>query len=456
MPAVGGRIPGNGAHRSDAPYHRKIGRAVLVRRIRPSTFNSWPSARCLRREPGCVFGTASHGTLIILHAVHGLTLIYAGLFSAAVAFATNWLALIPWRQAKGKHWTERARVYHPVRIAAVSNLWVLPAVVTMTVILLWPDESPHWAFLAFVTAIGAVTGTIPMDREVFPRIQLNDLLRQVAVTWLIRFLVWLVFLAAIALMPPEFNAQTVIIAAAVLILCILWKQDGWFHVGRKLGLLLPPPARLQNIASDTSAKMNVSFKELYLVRFSLAQAFAVPDSRRLLFTQRLLQLLSDDEIAAICAHELAHLTEARSDYYQRYVLWLTFLPWIFFKPMVHAFGVLGFLLLLFTSVLAPFFYRRVSKKLEERADRMAQSNEPDAGTYARALVRLYEDGLLPAVHAKDHATHPHLYDRLLAAGVTPDFPRPAAAGSMAWHGVLFSGALGMLAMVLITRMTQLF
>ena len=153
---------------------------------------------------------------------------------------------------------------------------------------------------------------------------------------------------------------------------------------------------------------------------------------------------------------LAHLTEARSDYYQRYVLWLTFLPWIFFKPMVHTFGVLGFLLLLFTSVLAPFIYRRVSKKLEERADRMAQSNEPDAGTYARALVRLYEDGLLPAVHAKDQATHPHLYDRLLAAGVTPDFPRPAAAGSMAWHGVLFSGALGMLAMILITRMTQLF
>ena len=65
-----------------------------------------------------VFGTASHGTLIILHAVHGLTLIYAGLFSAAVTFATNWLALVPWRQAKGKHWTERARVYHPVRIAA--------------------------------------------------------------------------------------------------------------------------------------------------------------------------------------------------------------------------------------------------------------------------------------------------------------------------------------------------
>src|SRR5205807_9724576 len=177
------------------------------------------------------------------------------------------------------------------------------------------------------------------------------------------------------IMPHEINSQTLIISSAVLILCIRWNRDGWFLVGRKLGWLLPPTALLQNIASDTSAKMNVSFKELYLVRFSLAQAFALPDSRRLLFTERLLQLLSDDEIAAICAHELAHLTEARSDYYQRYVLWLTFLPWIFFKPVVHTFGVLGFLLLLFTSVLTPFIYRRVSKKLEERADLLAQSNE---------------------------------------------------------------------------------
>src|SRR2546425_9777737 len=106
-------------------------------------------------------------------------LISAGLLSAAVIFATNWVALVPWRRSKGRHWTERARLYYPVRIAATSNLWVLPAVLSMIGGLVWPEESPHWAFLVLVTAIGAIAGTIPMDREAFPRISLGDLLRQV-------------------------------------------------------------------------------------------------------------------------------------------------------------------------------------------------------------------------------------------------------------------------------------
>ncbi|MBL9172320.1 MAG: hypothetical protein JNL10_02195 [Verrucomicrobiales bacterium] len=28
------------------------------------------------------------------------------------------------------------------------------------------------------------------------------------------------------------------------------------------------------------------------------------------------------------------------------------------------------------------------------------------------------------MNVNDHQTHPHLYDRMLAAGVTPDYPRP--------------------------------
>jgi len=95
-------------------------------------------------------------------------------------------------------------------------------------------------------------------------------------------------------------------------------------------------------------------------------------------------------------------------------------------------------------MLAPVIYRKLSRKLESRADQMAKSNEGDAGTYARALTRLYEDGLLPAVSPKNQTTHPHLYDRILAAGVTPDFPRPASAVSMAWYGYLFTTTLGLL------------
>jgi Zn-dependent protease with chaperone function len=384
--------------------------------------------------------------------VKGLMLLYAGLLSVAVTFATNWLALIPWRRARGRHWTERARLYHPVRIAAAANLWVVPAIVTLMILLVWNDASPHWALMVLVTAVGAVAGTVPMDREVFQRVPIKVLAHDVSTNWLIRFLLWSVFLAAVALMPNEFNAQTAIIAVAVVTLCILWNHDGSIRVGQRLGLFRPMPQRLRDIVGRVTADMNVPVSQIWLMRSSMAQAFAIPGSRTLLFSERLLQLLSDDEVAAVCAHELAHLTETRADYYKRYVVWLFFLPWIFFKPAVHTFGMAGFLLLALAAALVPALYRRVSHRLEIRADRIAQSTRPE--TYARALARVYEDNLLPAVHAKDHATHPHLYDRLLAAGVTPDFPRPAPARSMAWHGSLFATAMGLLATILIMRMTD--
>jgi Zn-dependent protease with chaperone function len=235
---------------------------------------------------------------------------------------------------------------------------------------------------------------------------------------------------------------------------ILWNRNGWMRLGLKLGFLLPPPERLQKIAVETAGKMNVPFKQLWLLRTSLAQAFAMPGSRVLLFSERLLELLSDDEVATICAHELAHLTEARSAYLRRYIIWLLFLPWVLLKPMLHAFGVAGFLLLLGNTVLVAFLSRTISRPLEARAGSMAKSNEPDPGTYARALLWLHEDSLVPAVLATERATHPHLYDRLLAAGVTPDFPRPAPAAAIAWHGTLFSAALGLLATLMVMRLTQ--
>jgi hypothetical protein len=226
-------------------------------------------------------------------------------------------------------------------------------------------------------------------------------------------------------------------------------------LGRKLDWFRPAPERLQKVVAATSDKMNVPFREVLLMRSPIAQAYALPNSRQLLFTQRLLELLSDAEIAAVCAHELAHLTESKMARYSHSIQVLRFVPWIFFNPLLHNFGLIGFTGLLFITVVVPLIYRSISLKLELRADQMAKANEVDAGTYARALTRLYEDNFLPAVTAKNRATHPHLYDRIEAAGVVPDFPRPLAAGSIAWHGRIFAGLAGILFGVFAIRAIQL-
>lgn len=371
-------------------------------------------------------------------------------------FATNWLALIPWRRNKNKHWSEQARLLSPARAAARSNLWIIPGINTLTVLLLWPDSSPLWLFTGIVSVLGAYAGTLPMDHEVFPRIPFRELLRQAAIGILLRFLIWFIFIGAAVFMPDEFNQRAFAIGGIVIVLSVLWSRGGFIWLGLRLGLFQTATERLQKISNDTAAKMNVPFRQVLLMRSPTAQAFALFDRRQLLFTERLLELLSDEEVTSICAHELAHLTESKTARYVRSIRMFTFLPWIFFNPLMHKFGMLAFYGLLFLTIGIPRIYQKVSRKLETRADEMAKAHEGDAGTYARALTRLYEDGLIPAVSAKKRTTHPHLYDRILAAGVTPDFPRPAAASSLGWNGLLFSMIAGGLFAIFVIRSTQLF
>jgi Zn-dependent protease with chaperone function len=391
---------------------------------------------------------------IKLGAVQLVILIGAAIFAAASTLATNWLALIPWRRAQNQHWTERARLSFPVRSAAASSLWVIPAALTSCILLLWPSQTPHWALLVLFITVGTALGNLPIDRELFPRIALRDLLRQMMVLCLIRFLMWFVVLGVAASMPPQFNLEALFLFMAFLFACGFWNRNAWIYLGRKLGLFEPAPERLQRIVQETSVLVKVPYSQLWLMRISLAQAFAMPGSRVLLFSERMLELLSDEEIAAVCCHELAHLAEPRQHSFQRYVIWLIFLPWVLFKPIIHTFGVSGFFLLLLITAVTPIIFRRISCKLEARAADVAHLNERGAGTYARALLRLHEDGLVPAVVAKKRATHPHLYDRLLAVGFTPDFARPKPAASMAWPGIIWSCVLGVSAMSLVMRMIQ--
>lgn len=295
-----------------------------------------------------------------------------------------------------------------------------------------------------------------MNHEVFPRITWRELLREAAFGLVSRGLIWSLFIGAAVFMPNEFNTQALAIAGLVISLRLLWMHGGFVRLGYKLGWLQPTPARLQTIVDATSARMNVPVRKVLLIRSPFGQAYAVLGSRQVMFTERLLEVMSDEELAAICAHELAHLTEPRSARYARNLQLLTFLPWIFFNPIVHQFGFPGFYGLVLLTFATPKVFRRISRKLETRADAMAIINQGDQGIYARALARLYEDSLIPVVTAKARATHPHLYDRMVAAGVTPDFPRPYAAHSMAWHGHIFSGLVGILLAVFVIRLLQLF
>src|SRR5258708_337607 len=76
-------------------------------------------------------------------------------------------------------------------------------------------------------------------------------------------------------------------------------------------------------------------------------------------------------------------------------------------------------------IMAGFiFLNRRRRRMEIRADVFGRWLHADKSIYARALAKLYQANETPAVMSRKRMVHPHLYDRLLAAGITPDFPRP--------------------------------
>jgi Zn-dependent protease with chaperone function len=182
-----------------------------------------------------------------------------------------------------------------------------------------------------------------------------------------------------------------------------------------------------------------------------ALAFAFPTTRELLFSNRLLEICSDEEISAICAHELAHLSESKWALAGRLLGSLCLFPLIFLTPCTHYFGWMGLLIPYAGFCLIILFARRLSHRMEKRADQAAIGTQLNEGFYAWALEKLYRENQIPAVNVNDRQTHPHLYDRMLAAGITPDYPRPAKPGRMTGVGWLYLIAFGVMIAIAVVR-----
>ena len=83
------------------------------------------------------------------------------------------------------------------------------------------------------------------------------------------------------------------------------------------------------------------------------------------------------------------------------------------------------------------FLGRRRRRMEVRADVFGSWLHEEKGIYARALAKLCEANEMPAVMHHKRLPHPHLYDRMLVAGITPDFPRPNRPARWGtWLGVL--------------------
>jgi Zn-dependent protease with chaperone function len=367
-----------------------------------------------------------------------------------VIFCIDWLTALPWRKASAAHWTDKARLLWPVRTATALNLLLVPVCLSIAEGAALQVTLQGMVVMAVAGLLGATLATAPLQRRIYPRFTFRSWLRLVSAQWTIRAGIWGVLGVSAVLMPEEPGIATAIIAAGVLLYILAWNFGLFMRVLRVIGALRPADQRLRGIVAERARRAGVREPVSWLLDVPLAQALAMPTTRELMFTSRLMEISSDEEISAVCAHELAHLTESKRVVGLRLVGTLTYYPLIFLQPAMH-YGLLALAsIFLWISLLAQA-NRNLSRRMETRADKFATEFQGDEGVYARALEKLYCDSLMPAVNSSNRRAHPNLYDRMLAAGIQPDYPRPAKPGRMAWTGYVIPLALGALIGVSLAR-----
>jgi Zn-dependent protease with chaperone function len=198
---------------------------------------------------------------------------------------------------------------------------------------------------------------------------------------------------------------------------------------RLLGLLEPLPEFLVSTITRTAPGVSA-----FALRSAMPNAFANPRDQTVLVSTGALQCLTPAGLKAVVAHELEHLKDPRIASWRRALLGLfgtassvtvtlaaprKLIGWMFVVMVVYA---------LLENLLA-----KSSLAAERKADRAGRQAEEADGDYARALLALHEAYLLPATLPR-RSTHPSLYDRLVKAGLKPDFPKtaPPSSGAFTW------------------------
>lgn len=364
-----------------------------------------------------------------------------------LSWQANWLGLVSWRRAVDQHWTERARLLWPVRNTAALSVFVMPLLLDQIHRFLWPGTAGWWLPNGLASLLGTALGTFSCDHEVLPKVRFRGWLVEVGIAWCVGDGALFALIAAIVVMPKTFGWATVGVSGVYLAFhfALQWGLDR--KCLRAIGLLTSASRELRELVERMCAQTGTPRpRNIWVSQGLLAQAYAFRTTGEMAFSQRLLDICPEEEVSAVCAHELAHLRESRSALACRLLSSLTPFPLIFLKPFfeVSAFGII--VPILSVSALVRFTHW-FSLRMEKRADQKACAEVENSGVYARALERMYKENQTPAVNADDYETHPHLYDRMVAAGITPDYPRPQRPRNYTWVGVVHLVVLGLLVVV---------
>jgi Zn-dependent protease with chaperone function len=361
--------------------------------------------------------------------------IYYAVASFLAALTSAWIGSLIALRSLGKpppvFWIDRARLAYPARLATGRSALFLPLL--LGAIAYGGGLSPRSGVGVWTiefAMVGGYLGCLWVSGATEKRIQGTAFRVEAWRFNVLRSLVarlpeWGTVLVTVPLIPGELNSHAVEILITAMAVIALATFGGSSALARWLGLMKPASPRLAAVVAEAAKRTGIQPRAAYQWKSMYANAFAFPLRKHLAVADRALEVLTDAELTSVCAHELAHLTEPTAVTMLRVgARMLFFATVIAIRPIAGSFGENGVTVAILVVLITMLMVKPMARRMEVRADAMAHAHQGDEGTYARALERLHEASLTPVVMVQQRRTHPDLYDRLLAAGVTPSYPRP--------------------------------
>jgi hypothetical protein len=339
-----------------------------------------------------------------------------------VAFVCAWIVcgLGYWLTRRSRplpvsaHWTERAR------FAEVHVLGALNARVWCCVLAgagAWV-ASGQLSAAASRLAIGGSVAAASFAGGLVARHAARRAGRQPGgfVEYLVWRAPWWSLVALFCALPVHVDGGRFWLACGAIAATVWCFASGGPAVARGLGFARP-------IAESAARLPEGLRREQVLVYESRAASVcAFPSANSLFVAHRLLEILTPAEVTAVLRHEQAHLHENARTRARRVAAASSFVVLVSSRFLIQSAGNAGIAIVVAAG--AWLVYAAVTLRQRAASSTAAAVASGDGEVYAHALEKLYADRLIPAEPSRK-SSHPLLFDRMVAAGVTPEWPRPA-------------------------------
>lgn len=362
------------------------------------------------------------------------------------------LNLMAWRKRAGEHWTVRARTLWTAR---TGRTWIVICALILGVAVEADFQMIESGYLTMICLIAGIAfGLYPSTREIEPRFTFRIWFTHALWTFFFQFGLLAIGLWLVDTMPKEMDQAAWLRTGLGLLGAIFLISGIYFPAIARLTPrkphLQPMYERLQMIADRASQHSGVTPRYVWLADSPIANAVAYPIINAVTFTSRTMELLDDDECLAVMYHEYGHLREPWCVRLMRILPPLAYFVFVFARPMTHAFGSAGIILLFLLLLIIIRGTAKIMRRMEHHADDLANALTPDPTVHARALEKLHEASQIPAVMAGKNMIHPDLYERMVQAGLTPSYEPPLPPDRIPGFAVLVIGLTIVACMLLLT------